>query len=61
MLVAEIQKWSNTQNTEFDFEKLDQIIDEKISDFEEKEQLNDGPTEDSFFVSRVMKMIHAYR
>ncbi len=36
---AEIQKWSNTQNTEFDFEKLDQIIDEKISDFEEKEQL----------------------
>ncbi len=36
---TKIQKWAMIQNLEFDFEKLDQIIDKLLLEFEEKRQL----------------------
>jgi len=34
-----IEAWSETVETAYDFEKLDQIIDDKMNDAEEKKQL----------------------
>ena len=36
---AKVEEWSETQDTEFDFERLDQIVDDLLAKSEEQKQL----------------------
>ena len=36
---AQIEEWSETQDTEFDSERLDQIVNDLVAEYEEQKQL----------------------
>lgn len=46
---ARIEEWSETQDTEFDFERLDQIIDVLLEKFDEQNQLRQWCKKETLF------------